>query len=367
MKKMIFLMFICMLLLCGCYQNQSSVENSIETMNSVDERASVDAGDFIDAGVEEMIHEENISERVEVVVSSEADTEGDTLFEKYPDEAGWMEARDCGDIPMLANATYIEASLASGLFLVSNPEELASFCYIVNTSQSGQGLFMQLQNDIDLSGYEWAPMGWHGGKVDLPFTCVVDGNGYTISNMTIDCDDSSVGFIGWENYCRVSNINFENASVSGNSDVGILTGQAIGGWYENCHVSGAVNGHQAGSLIGYSATSNIFDCTVDVTVNGELFEFLTWNDKEKSEIVIENPITIVLHDDYLVTRPPVEGYENLGWLITKDGVQVLHRNAEDELSYRYFRQDPGEYTICLTAWVDYQYVPVSNIVEYTIE
>ncbi|MBQ5320078.1 MAG: hypothetical protein J6K17_13385 [Oscillospiraceae bacterium] len=313
------------------------------------------------------LYEEGSEQVMEAREQRRLYVENADLFDKYPDEYGWMEERDYGDIPYLADADYIEKSLAEGVFLVSTPEELASFNYIVNTSEYGQGLFMQLQNDIDLSGYRWVPMGWYGGEMDFPFTCLVDGNGYTIKNMKIECNNGSVGFIGWETYCGVYNITFENASVSGSSMVGIITGQAIGGWYENCHVSGEVNGSSAGSMLGHAATDHLVDCTADVLVNGEPFDFLTWNDKEKSEIVIENPVEITIDDTYTVTRPEVEGYTNLGWLVEKDGMQVLHRNAEDELSYQYFGRDPGVYTICLTAWVDGQYVPISNIIEYTIE
>ncbi|MBQ3162062.1 MAG: hypothetical protein IJC04_08045 [Oscillospiraceae bacterium] len=312
------------------------------------------------------LYEEGSEQVMEAREKRRLYVENADLFDKFPDESGWMEDCDYGDIPYLADADYIEKSLTEGIFLVSTPEELASFNYYVNTSPFGELLLMQLQNDIDLSGYRWTPMGWYGGKFDCPFISMVDGNGYSIKNMMIDYHSGSVGFIGWETGCAVYNITFENASVSGSSMVGIITGQAIGGYYENCHVNGEVNGSSAGAMIGHAATDRLIDCTADVIVNGEQFDFLTWNDKEKSEIVIENPVEITIDDTYTVTRPEVEGYTNLGWLIEKDGLQVLHRNAENELSYQYFVRDPGVYTICLTAWVDGQYVPISNIIEYTI-
>lgn len=291
------------------------------------------------------------------------------LFEKFPDSDGWMESCDYGDIPELADADYIEKSLADGIFFVSTPEELASFNYYVNTFTGSQFLFMQLQNDIDLDGYNWVPMGWsgYGASGDHPFTCWVDGNGHTIKNMSIVSDDSDIGFIGWETFCCVTNITFENAFVSGGSNTGIITGQAIGGSYENCHVSGTVIGRCAGSLLGYDANCSKKNCTADVIVNGESFDFLSWNDKEKSEIVIENPVEITIDETYTVTRPEVEGYQNLGWHIFYNGEQVLHRNAENELSYQYFMQEPGTYEIYLSAYVSGQYVPISNIITYTIE
>ena len=84
--------------------------------------------------------------------------------------------------------------------------------------------------------------------------------------------------------------------------------------------------------------------------------------------MIENPVTITIDENYTVTRPEVEGYANLGWMVLKDGEQVLHRNAEGELSYCYFGNEPGHsYEIYLTAFVQGQYVPISNIIEYTVE
>ncbi len=292
--------------------------------------------------------------------------ENAALFKAYPDSDGWMEYCDYGDIPLLADADYIKKSAKTGTFLVSTPEELASFNYYVNTQPDAQYLTLQLKNDIDLKGYEWAPMGWNGGVNDHPFTCWVDGGGHTIKNLTIRTDDSDVGFIGWETYCYVGDITFENAVIEGGSHVGIVAGQAIGGRYENCHVSGTVEGGSAGSLLGYEASCPMKNCTADVLVNGEKFEFLSWNQKEKSEIVIEDPVEITMDADYTVHRPEVEGYRNLGWHVFYNGEQVLHRNAENELSYRYFSRDPGKYEIYLSAYVSGQYVPISNTVTYTI-
>lgn len=288
------------------------------------------------------------------------ETECAELFARYPDKDGWTKQFDCGDIPLLADADYIEQSAAQGVFLVSTPQELASFCWYVNT-QEYMLLFMQLTADIDLDGYDWAPMGWAS---DHPFVGAVDGAGYTISNMKIEGFSDS-GFIGWENYCYLANISFANAKVQG-GNAGIAAGQAIGGTYENVQVSGEVNGGKAGSMLGWDANCKKKNCTADVLVNGEKFDFLSFNDKEKSEIVIENPVEITIDDNHTVTRPEVEGYSNLGWMVFYNGEQVLHRNAENEFSYTYFYTAPGEYEIYLTAYVKGQYVPISNTVSYTI-
>jgi hypothetical protein len=52
-------------------------------------------------------------------------------------------------------------------------------------------------------------------------------------------------------------------------------------------------------------------------------------------------------------------YRNLTWTFRDaDGFEVLGRNAEGELRYRYFR--PGTYSVVLEAWHTDHYAPVSN-------
>lgn len=370
MKKWLCVYGIGMMLLSGCAVHEEVMAEQASVMEEVQEVSEEQSQETSegekDANLESVSFESSATEQEGAVTEQQMQE----LFMRYPDEYGWMDEHYYGDIPELANADYIVKSLADGCFFVSTPEELAAYNYYVNVSDGGQGMYMELQKDIDLAGYEWAPMGWSSGGMDydLAFTGVINGNGHTIYNMTMDCRQFNVGFIGWGTTCSVYDLTIADASVNGENYVGILCGQAIGGSYEDCHVSGETSGNDmVGSMLGYTSSYQVFDCTSDVLVNGESFPFLSWNDREKSEIVIENPVTIVLHDDHTVTRPPVQGYDNLGWLIKKDGVQVLHRNAEDELYYQYAGSDSGVYTICLTAFVDGQYVPVSNVVEYTIE
>ena len=301
----------------------------------------------------------------ELVRKERLETECAELFGRYPDKCGWINKAGCGDIPFLADANFIDECVGEGIFRVKTPEQLASFCWYVNT-QPNVPQYMLLEADIDLAGYEWAPMGWAEG--DMPFSGYVDGGGHTIKNMTIELDSggSCAGFIGWETWCAVQNIRFEGAKVSGGY-AGVVTGQAIGGSYYNIMIENSeVSGSTAGSMLGWDANTTKKDCSADVVVNGESFDFLSYNESEKSKIVIENPVEITIDENHTVTRPEVEGYTNLGWMVFYNGEQVLHRNAQNELSYTYFLNEPGTYEIYLTAFVSGQYVPISNTVSYTI-
>lgn len=315
------------------------------------------------------LYSEDNDRYVQYLRNKRIENECADLLDRYPDKDGWIDKINCGDIPFLANADYIDQSLKEGIFRAGTPEQLASYCWFVNTQEQGPTV-LELTGDIDLSGYEWAPMGWGGGYLEGHAFCgYVSGGGHTIKNMTINCGDKryDAGFIGWETFCGVFDISFDGAKVSG-GNAGVVAGQAIGGNYQNITITNStVDGYSAGSMLGWDANTTKKNCSADVIVNGEKFEFLSYNEYEKSKIVIEDPVEITIDENHTVTRPEVEGYTNLGWMVFYNGEQVLHRNAENELSYTYFLTEPGQYEIYLTAFVSGQYVPISNTVSYTIE
>jgi hypothetical protein len=252
------------------------------------------------------------------------------------------------------------------VFEIGTAGELASYNYFVNTQEGGGVFPAAITADIDLAGYEWAPMGWLSNYPNMSFYGRIFGNGHTISNLTINSGSENVGFLGWSTFAGVYDLNIAGASVTGGGFVGIMNGQAIGSFFENCHVEGEVNGQSAGAFLGHS-TSTLINCTADVIVNGGKCEFLTYNDRAKSEIVIENPVVIIIDEEAMVTRPEVSGYMNLGWEVYHDGINVLSRNAQNEYSYTYFGSSMGTYEIYLSAFVSGQYVPISNTVRYEID
>ena len=317
-----------------------------------------------------IFYRDNSEEIIKAKETEKLKKEKSDLLSAYPDNDNWMNNTECGDILSLADKDHIDKCAKNGYFTAGTAQELASFVYYVNTQPVEQGqLSLVLTADIDLSDYKWAPMGWsEGGNSDHPFSFCVYGENHKIKNMTIYSDYSNAGFIGWGTVCGVFDLDIENAVVIGNDNVGILTGQAIMGNYRNCRVSGTVNGSSAGSLLGYEANCDKENCTADVEVNGKRFDFLSWNEQQKNEIKIDDPVTITIDENYTVTRPEVPNYTNLGWMVYEDGKQMLHRNAEDELSYCYFGNEPGHsYEIYLSAYVKGQYVPISNIIRYTVK
>ena len=115
-------------------------------------------------------------------------------------------------------------------------------------------------NDIDLSSYSnWDPI----GEVDLDtgtgqgFTGLLDGNGYAISNLTINRpDEDGVGLFGTIGDPStmtggdIKNLGLENFKISGQDYVGALASLSFG-TITNCYVTGDVTGNEyAGGLVG---------------------------------------------------------------------------------------------------------------------
>lgn len=211
------------------------------------------------------------------------ETECAELLSSYPDEDGWSVEVGSGDIPFLADPEYISGCVKEDgvFFKVSTPEELAAACWYVNTQGEAD---ISLCCDIDLSGYQWAPMGWK----DRAFTGTVYGNGYTISNMKIlrpytICD---AGFIGYEIRSTLLDITFDGAEVSSKdyASMAVAVGDCIGGTLENVAVkNSSVSGSNAGTLVGWDASNSMVNCSVEnVTVNGQPCEELTYQSRRDS-------------------------------------------------------------------------------------
>lgn len=291
--------------------------------------------------------------------------EYDRRPEDYPTD--WERECDTGSIMELADKEWAMENAPE--FHVSDAEELASVVWYVNGIGADDGVFVCLENDIDLTGYDWKPMGWTNGGTKYQFSGCVDGQGHTVNGMTISSGYEDTGFIGYGLCVMLRDISFTNADVSATGCTGIAGGQLYM-CYEwiNVHTQGKVSGgsDDYGAIVGRETDITFRDCTADVTVDGEPFEYLSYRQKREADVEIVETFNLTMSEDHTVTRDEHEGFWNLGWTVKYNGVEVLDRNAEGELSYRYFGNDPGTYTIYLTAYINGTYIRVSNIIEYTI-
>lgn len=139
-----------------------------------------------------------------------------------------------------------------------------------------------LMNDIDLSSYEnWEPI----GSSETPFTGELDGNGYSILNMTIkgECTDGDTLYFGlfaeMEN-STVKGLNILNVDIdvkfTGNVSeqfrVGALAGFASNSALESCIVSGNINIESfekcyVGGFLGLDSSCMPTDCVNYADIN----------------------------------------------------------------------------------------------------
>ena len=104
-----------------------------------------------------------------------------------------------------------------------------------------------LKNDIDMAGAEWTPI--------TGFTGTLNGNGFSIKNLTINSDSSNVGlFAVLEGTVNNLKIESANITVTGRKEnIGILCGE-LKGSVTNITVSGIVDAPDCtnvGGIAGY--------------------------------------------------------------------------------------------------------------------
>lgn len=153
-------------------------------------------------------------------------------------------------------------------YKITTPEELQN----INQNLSAH---YRLENDLDLSGIDFEPL---GNESVGAFTGTLDGNGFTVKNLTLEKEGNKyVGLVG----ClegTVKNIKLDNVTVNGQSAryVGSVAGFAEeNALVENCEtLSGSVTGSyvmvdfQLGGIAGYNK-GTVRGCSNSVCINEE--------------------------------------------------------------------------------------------------
>ncbi|MCO6179820.1 S-layer family protein [Ciceribacter sp. RN22] len=146
------------------------------------------------------------------------------------------------------------ATAVNGVITVSNLHQLALMGADLTASY-------QLTADLDASATAstatsrgiWGAAGWQSvGDFFTAFSGTFDGNGHTISNLTISASSATfVGLFGGSEG-TITNIGLVNADITGGSYVGGLIG-INAGTVSNAYVTGSVSGSgdYVGGLVGY--------------------------------------------------------------------------------------------------------------------
>lgn len=162
-----------------------------------------------------------------------------------------------------------ETAAAPEKFVITSVGDLQAFADAVNKGDydGKTDAVVTLDADLDLAGIAWIPM----GDTSHDFAGTFDGQGHTISNLTIGTADAPItgelaGLFGVVEG-TVKNLFLNEVSVNANVGyyVGGLVAYAVGP-IENCHITkldmdAVASG--VGGLIGYATSGNsIYGCSV---------------------------------------------------------------------------------------------------------
>ncbi len=196
----------------------------------------------IDTAVADGVATAAISEDGVYILSYDIGNYGQISVENYfstdPHDSAWALSGEAGDIPDLVDMSYIEMSYRS-LFVIDSAEDLASFTYFINTYpreyEDDFCVWVDVVENIDLSDYEWAPI----GTPDLQFYGIFCGNGHTISGLNIDNGSAYNGFFGYMYFSTVIGLNIEDAYIAGDSSH-LMCRDTSTTDFIDCHVSGTL-------------------------------------------------------------------------------------------------------------------------------
>ena len=166
--------------------------------------------------------------------------------EEYPEVPGEEPEvpEETPEVPDGVSGQLEEVPVDTSVVDISTVEQLQA----IRENLSGS---YRLAGDIDLSGVEWEPI----GTDSAPFVGIFDGNGYTISNLSVNLYSKRyIGLFGL-NEGILTNIRMENIVVAG----GEYTGGVVGkneGTVGNLTIDGTVRvtgQNYTGGAVGYAA------------------------------------------------------------------------------------------------------------------
>ena len=109
-----------------------------------------------------------------------------------------------------------------------------------NVAFNGQKIV--LTDDIDMAGVNWTPIGYEtkeNGASNYAFAGEFDGNGKTISNLTVTTEkNSNAGLFGATNRATIKGVTLKNVNIKSHYKTGAIVGDGYNARIEDCHVIG---------------------------------------------------------------------------------------------------------------------------------
>ena len=180
----------------------------------------------------------------------------------------------------MADTSWYTDHEADTEYRITTAEQLAGLAQLVNNktaSVSFEGKTIYLDNDLDLSGYQWTPIG-NGSNFGRYFAGTFDGQYHKIMNLLHHSTGDELirnGLFGVvSDGGTLKNLLVIDADIASNDGsllAGILADWVDGGTVENCYTSGKIENNvgdkMVGGLIGQcTGSTQVKGCGSDATV-----------------------------------------------------------------------------------------------------
>ena len=162
-------------------------------------------------------------------------------------------------------------------YAITTPADLMAVKY----NMSGN---FTLENDIDMTGVDFTPIGIEGNTSVAKFKGTFDGKGHIIKGLKYDnADKGEVGLFSQTENATITNLGIEGAHFVGNANVGGIVGRMYSGVITNCatlnsyiegrdhvaSIAGEINNTQDGETYNGGTVSN---CFADAVIKSREFQ-----------------------------------------------------------------------------------------------
>lgn len=159
-------------------------------------------------------------------------------------------------------------------YLISAPDDLGRLAYRVNVEgASYPDSYFLLTNDLDMGERYWTAIGTTDSLNDesniRQFRGIFNGNGYTISNLTISSTSGYQGLFGYVIGAQIYDLGV-SGSITADFSTGGIVGYAVNSTITNCYNKITINatGDNIGGIVGHSIGSTINSCYNSANIKG---------------------------------------------------------------------------------------------------